>query len=52
MSTDLDYKPSYSDISDVKTPLTTSDLDTSKPSMLSAEDSYDSDIKPPRQALI
>ena len=51
-STDLDYRPSYSDISDVKTPLTTSDLDTSKPSVLSGEDSYDSDTKPPRQALI
>lgn len=48
-STDLDYK---SDLSDVKTPLSTSDLDTSKPSVLDSFDEYDSDAKPPRHNLV
>ena len=52
-STDLNYKPSSSDTSDMKTPLATSDLDTSGlPSVLDGDDEYDSDAKPPRQALI
>ncbi len=44
-STDLDYK---SDVSDVKTPLATSDADTSRMSALDSYEDGDSDTKPPR----